>query len=188
MHKGKLLATDTRWEIIQMSVDCRNKRERAGGLEKSRYSPLNYFISDDNRNLKTYNDKKYTLNMKMRKYIKEQFKAEGINIDKKLLNHLSYLLVRDNICLFKDDKIEDKEVTNHFEAYQSSNWNDVRFKPPPSLDSDIGWRVEFRTIDTQITPEQNFLFSHATLVLFRLITCEKLSLNFYIPISKVTQI
>lgn len=69
MHKGKLLASDTRWEILQMSVDCRNKRERSGGLEKSRYSALNYFISNDKRNLKSYNDKKYTLNMKMRRFI-----------------------------------------------------------------------------------------------------------------------
>jgi glutamate--cysteine ligase catalytic subunit len=70
-----------------------------------------------------------------------------------------------------------------FEVLQGTTWNDIRLKPPPSLDSDIGWRVEFRTVDCQITPEQNFLFTHAILVLFRLLTCDQMRLNFYIPIS-----
>ena len=188
IQKGKLLNTDTRWEMLSSSVDDRNARERrVGGIEKSRYSAVNYFISNDPRHLKSYNDKKYTINIKMKRYYKKMLKAEGLTIDNRLLNHLSYHLVRDNICIFKDDKIEKEEATNHFEAFQSSNWNDVRFKPPPSLDSQIGWRVEFRSIDAQLTPEQNFLFSHACLVLFRLLTCAKTNCNFYIPMSKVSR-
>ena len=31
----------------------------------------------------------------------------------------------------------------------------MRFKPPPALDSEIGWRVEFRTLDVQITDFEN---------------------------------
>ena len=35
----------------------------------------------------------------------------------------------------------------HFENLQSTNWNSLRFKSPPSVDTDIGWRVEFRPMD-----------------------------------------
>jgi glutamate--cysteine ligase catalytic subunit len=188
MHKGKLLDTDTRWEFLEQAVDDRTPRERAvGGLEKSRYSPINHFISNDPRNLNLYNDKKYTLNKSILKYIKKEAKKQGLKIDKRLRNHLAYLMVRDNICLF-DDAVGfgHPDSTAHFEAYQSSNWNDVRFKPPPSMHSPIGWRVEFRTVDTQIHPKQNFLFSHAVLVLFRMVTCNKLGLNMYIPMSLVS--
>lgn len=36
---------------------------------------------------------------------------------------------------------------SHFENLQSTNWNSLRFKNPPTEDSDIGWRVEFRPMD-----------------------------------------
>jgi glutamate--cysteine ligase catalytic subunit len=37
--------------------------------------------------------------------------------------------------------------TAFFESIQSTNWNSVRFKPPPSINSEIPWRVEFRTME-----------------------------------------
>ena len=185
--KDKLVDTDTRWEYICCSVDDRSPKERkAGGLLKSRYSPINYFISNDERNVKGLNDNKYTINIWARKMITKRAKELGVEIDKTLINHLSYLLVRESLCVFEgkvDD--DDENITNHFEAFQSSNWNDVRFKPPPSMDSSIGWRTEFRTIDSQITYNQNFLFTHAVLIMGRLLGCKELNLNFYIPISKV---
>lgn len=36
---------------------------------------------------------------------------------------------------------------SHFENLQSTNWNTLRFKNPPTEDSTIGWRVEFRPMD-----------------------------------------
>jgi len=46
-----------------------------------------------------------------------------------------------------DDSYSPKDTNAHFENLQSTNWNSMRFKPPPALDSKIGWRVEFRTMD-----------------------------------------
>jgi len=169
-----------------MSVDDRTTRERLkGGIEKSRYSSINYFLSNDKRNLSCYNDKDFTINKEFKKYLLKRAKEEGLEIDKKLANHLAYLHVRDNICIFKDRTKDVPESTFHFEAFQSSNWNDVRFKPPPSLDSTIGWRVEFRTPDSQVSPDQNFLISHGVQLLERLIINKELNLNFYIPMSLV---
>lgn len=44
-------------------------------------------------------------------------------------------------------KIPATNEVSHFENLQSTNWNSLRFKSPPSVDSDIGWRVEFRPLD-----------------------------------------
>ena len=72
----------------------------------------------------------------------------GIELDDKLINHLGILFIRDAMVIYKDKlNIPDDENTNHFENIQSTNWNSVRFKPPPSQNSKIGWRVEFRTTE-----------------------------------------
>lgn len=189
-YKGKLLDSDTRWEFLCQAVDDRNERERLpGGIARSRYGPIGLFLSNDKKNLGIYNDSKRTLNKWARKFLKAQAKSQGVELDTKLLDHFAFLFVRDNLCVFS--AIADKEPnindTKLFEAIQSSNWNDVRFKPPPSLDSKIGWRVEFRSIDVQATAEQTFLFTHAVQILSRILIKMHDELNFYIPISKVDE-
>jgi glutamate--cysteine ligase catalytic subunit len=44
---------------------------------------------------------------------------------------------------------DDVKQTDHFENIQSTNWQTVRFKPPP-YGAPIGWRVEFRYTDIVI--------------------------------------
>lgn len=41
---------------------------------------------------------------------------------------------------------------------QSTNWQTVRFKPPP-LSGHIGWRVEFRSMEVSITDFENAAFT-----------------------------
>jgi glutamate--cysteine ligase catalytic subunit len=185
-----LLNTDTRWEFICQSVDDRNEQERRpGGIAKSRYGPISLFISEDKRNFKRYNDEKKTLNKWAWRYINKKAKELDVKVDRKLLDHFSYLFVRDNLCVFEGTLTHEPNMneTKLFEAIQSSNWNDVRFKPPPSLESSIGWRVEFRSPDVQLTPELTFLFSHSIQVLSRLLIKMHDEINFYIPMSKVTE-
>jgi glutamate--cysteine ligase catalytic subunit len=136
-----------------------------------------------------YNDTKVSLNRWARKYLKTEGKKMELELDKKLLNHYSLLFIRDNLCVFRGtiEKEVNLEETKLFEAIQSSNWNDVRLKPPPSMDSPIGWRVEFRSMDVQLTPELTFLFNHAVLVLSRILIHMRDKLNFYIPISKTDE-
>ena len=65
-------------------------------------------------------------------------------IDQALADHISHLFIRDPIVLFEEKiDIDDEVETDHFENIQSTNWQTMRFKPPPS-NSTIGWRVEFR--------------------------------------------
>lgn len=189
-HKGKLLNTDTRWEFLCQAVDDRNESERRpGGIAKSRYGAISLFISEDKRNFKCYNDEKKTLNKWAWRYLYKKAKELGVNIDRKLLDHFAFLFVRDNLCVFQGTLAHEPNLneTKLFEAIQSSNWNDVRFKPPPSLESSIGWRVEFRSPDVQLTPELTFLFCHSIQVLSRLLIKMHDEINFYLPMSKVTE-
>lgn len=182
---------DIRYPILFQSLDERTESEkRNGGIEYGRTGPVNYFISDDKRFFNFYNDKRYTINKKIKKYMLKINKEKKLGMDKRLMNHYSYIMVRDNVCFFKDDFEEEKLKTSLciFESFNGTNWFNMRLKSPPSYESKIGWLVEFRPLESQLTHEQNFLFSHMVVILQRMVTCEKLKLNFYIPMSLVNKI
>lgn len=106
-------------------------------------------------------------------------------IDHLLAQHVAHLFVRDTVSLFSE-KIHqnDKEDTDHFENIQSTNWQTMRFKPPPP-NSTIGWRVEFRPCEIQVTDFENAAIVCFVVLLTRVILSYKL--NFLIPISKVDE-
>ncbi len=72
-------------------------------------------------------------------------------LDKRLAFHIASLFIRDPIPMYDNEldesKIDFQKTIAHFENLQTTNWNSMRFKPPPSKESPIGWRVEFRSID-----------------------------------------
>ena len=61
----------------------------------------------------------------------------------------------------------------------------MRFKNPPSADSKIGWRVEFRPLDIQLTDFENTAFTVAIGLLANVLNT--FSLDFMLPISKVDE-
>jgi glutamate--cysteine ligase catalytic subunit len=89
--------------------------------------------------------------------IKEKLMDGGM--DDRLATHFAHLFIRDPIVIFAEDLKElDLTKTDHFENLQSTNWQHMRFKPPPA-GNDIGWRVEFRPMEIQITDFENAAFS-----------------------------
>jgi glutamate--cysteine ligase catalytic subunit len=54
------------------------------------------------------------------------------------------------------------------------------------MDSSIGWRVEFRVMETQLTSDVNAAFMLLSHIFVRLFY-QSDDLNFYIPISKVDE-
>jgi glutamate--cysteine ligase catalytic subunit len=74
---------------------------------------------------------------------------------------------------------------SHFENLQSTNWNSLRFKSPPSEDSNIGWRVEFRPLDIQLTDFENAAYTVFVGMIANLIN--QFSLDFTLPISLVDE-
>lgn len=106
-------------------------------------------------------------------------------IDDVLATHFAHLFIRDPIVVFAEDLEElDLTKTDHFENLQSTNWQHIRFKPPPA-GSDIGWRVEFRPMEIQITDFENAAFSVFMVLITRAIL--SFDLNFYIPIPKTDE-
>ena len=64
--------------------------------------------------------------------------------------HIAHLFIRDPLVVYKEKlHVDDEEELDHFENIQSTNYQTVRFKPPP-VDSKIGWRVEMRPMEVRI--------------------------------------
>lgn len=81
----------------------------------------------------------------------------------------------------KENYLED---CSHFDLVQSTNWNNVRFKPPSSFDCKLGWLMEFRSMDVPITAREKTALIFFVTMFTRIILDPKLRINFYIPISK----
>lgn len=115
--------------------------------------------------------------------IKAQLLDGGM--DDLLATHFAHLFIRDPIVIFEEDLQElDMKKTDHFENIQSTNWQHMRFKPPPA-DNNIGWRVEFRSMEIQITDFENAAFSVFMVLVTRAIL--SFDLNFYVPIRRVDE-
>jgi len=164
-------------------------------IYKSRYDSISTFIYQapelhsgeqdglQNRVLNMYND--ISLPIDEEKY--QQLRKQGI--DPALAQHIAHLFIRDPLVVFDGavEEVDDETQTEHFESIQSTNWQTVRWKPPPPRNSPndphIGWRTEFRSMEMQLTDFENAAFSVFIVLLQRVILT--FDLNLYIPISKV---
>ncbi|KDO31647.1 hypothetical protein SPRG_03567 [Saprolegnia parasitica CBS 223.65] len=207
--KGRLADTDVRWATIAASVDDRTPQERGAApletappsykqmagdgvkrLPKSRYEGISAFIcnhkdgDDCHANLDHYND------------VEIPFDAESYatllsnGVDDVLAKHIAHLFIRDPLVLFEQRlHLDNKTATDHFENIQSTNWQTVRWKPPPPPAADgaasphIGWRTEFRSMEIQLTDFENAAFSVFMALVSRVILA--FDLNLYVPLSKV---
>lgn len=116
--------------------------------------------------------------------IKKRLIDEGM--DELLATHFAHLFIRDPLVIFSEDLEElDLNKADHFENLQSTNWQHMRFKPPPPDKDDVGWRVEFRSMEIQMTDFENAAFSIFIVLITRAIL--SFDLNFYIPIQKTTE-
>ncbi|SBT70961.1 gamma-glutamylcysteine synthetase, putative [Plasmodium malariae] len=122
-------------------------------------------------------------------YTRMQKEKEDVVVDKNKnkKSNMNSIYLSDSFNFLEDYEEKVLSSHQHFENFQSTNWNSVRFKPPPILDnhfngpSSIGWRVEFRTPDIQITDFENASVVTLIMVLSKFIL--KKRLNLYIPMS-----
>jgi glutamate--cysteine ligase catalytic subunit len=180
--RGYLADVDCRWNVISGACDDRTREEL--GLEelktnrfvipKSRYASLSCYLSEENSK---YND----LNVVKDEEIYKNLLENGI--DSAMAQHMAHLFIRDPLVLFKEKlDIDDELETDHFENIQSTNWQTMRFKPPP-IQSTIGWRVEFRPTELQISDFENAAFTTFLVLMTRVILSFRL--NLVMPLSKV---
>ena len=148
-------------------------------LHKSRYDSISTYLSLESDFNPLYND----VPCEQDKPSYDTLIAAGI--DPLLAKHISHLFVRDPLVIYDESVIQDDATSSdHFENLQSTNWQTVRFKPPPPVSTvQLGWRVEFRTMEVQLTDMENAAYTVFVALISRAILF--LNLNFYIPISKV---
>ncbi|CAM1500972.1 Fc.00g101340.m01.CDS01 [Cosmosporella sp. VM-42] len=187
VYKGFLANTDVRWNQISRAVDCRTPEELGEKplkhdrwrIPKSRYASNSTYISTDSRLRREYFDPDLVVDPDIKRQL-----LEG-GMDDRLATHFAHLFIRDPIVVFEEDLQElDLSKTDHFENIQSTNWQHMRFKPPPA-DNSIGWRVEFRSMEIQVTDFENAAFTVFMVLVTRAIL--SFDLNFYVPIKKVDE-
>ncbi|CAD5212834.1 unnamed protein product [Bursaphelenchus okinawaensis] len=185
IFRSRLADVDSRWDIISASVDDRTAEELGEvplkndefQIKKSRYDSTDCYIYPCSA---AYNDIDLEYDPKVLKQL-----LDG-GVDEILAKHIAHMFIRDPLQVFKE-RIEqdDAKSTEHFETIQSSNWMNMRFKPPPPDAPEIGWRVEFRPTEVQLTDFENAAYCCFVVLLTRVIVSYKLT--FLSPISKVTE-
>lgn len=168
-----------------MSVDDRTSEERDKTspkyVYKSRYAPVYSYISQHEYIQDFHNN--YP-KMPIDPQILKALQAEGIQ--DRLATHICNILHRDPLVIF-DQKLNMSEAKDrsHFENFNSTNWNSLRFKPPKIEDNDNCFKVEIRPCELQLTPFENCAMMTLCLVYSQMIM--KHDLNFVVPITNVDE-
>lgn len=198
--RGWICDDDTRWSQVAQSVDDRTPAERSltpeGGdprlagagtrpLLKSRYDSVDCYLSDE---AARFND----LPMAVDEEHLRRLTSSGV--PETLARHVAHLFARDPLVIFADRlHLDDEKDVDHFENLQSTNWQTLRWKPPHpakgTLDKadpgHIGWRVEFRPMEIQMTDFENAAFTSIIVLLSKAILA--LGLDLRVPISKIEE-
>jgi len=201
--RGWICDDDVWWGQISQSVDDRTLAERSADvsgeavgnqqlagsgirpLSKSRYDSIDCYIGE-HTDKDGFNDMPLVFDQAHF----ERLVAAGV--DGALAQHVAHLFARDPLVIFADRlELDDHFEIDHFENLQSTNWQTLRWKPPPphkgelsnSDDAHIGWRVEFRSMEVQLTDFENAAFISFVILLSRAILDKKLDLR--IPMTKL---
>ena len=213
--KGLLADTDVRWSVVAGAVDDRTPAERGevekaqdaqegGGstvptpeqlqhyagcgvksLPKSRYESISHYLANCSGCQARFND----LNAPIDEPTLAMLEEAGI--DSMLARHIAHLFTRDPLVIYKERlHLDDQTQTDHWESLQSTNWQTVRWKPPPRASPKpcgphIGWRVEFRSMEVQLTDFENAALTVFVVLASRVILA--FDLNLYMPLSKVDE-
>ncbi|CDR95476.1 glutamate-cysteine ligase catalytic subunit, putative [Babesia bigemina] len=183
VFKGTMSSHTTRWRVLSQSVDDRRDDE----LERvpfSRFSTASLFVSLDPYLLAHYKRLNDVL-VPSRPDVYDACVSAGM--DRVIARHFSAILSRDPLVAFEQDldAVDIHSTDEHFESFQSTNWNTVRLKPPPLKGSGypIPWRVEFRCCEAQLRDKESAGLACAIALLVRVMLKERW--NLYMPMSLV---
>ncbi|RVD93013.1 gamma-glutamylcysteine synthetase [Tubulinosema ratisbonensis] len=209
---GYLVNTETRWDFLYMSVDCRTDEERGNEYDISGHyeieNPLEDFgIVDSSLEEDKIEAVNGILKHKLPVIPKSRFSSVDLflNPPNKKYNDVYYPTVPEYTQKLLENNV-DKYVSEHisslfvrdpmlsyhntsiqddFENIQSSNWRSVRLKLPiySGKEEYSGWKIEFRPMEIQLTAYEMAAFTNFTILLIKSIIHFKL--NIYIPISYI---
>ncbi|CAF3904200.1 unnamed protein product [Adineta steineri] len=175
--RGYLTDIDSRYEVLFQTADDRTADERERSTLSSRCSPAPFYLCDEHDHL---ND----ISLDVDENVVSTLTKHGMSST--LAKHFGHLFVRDPLVVMKENlHPEDDTSSYHFDNLNSTVWNSLRFKPPPLDDDKMGWRVEFRPMDIQITDFENASLSVFMALLTRVILTYGLDLT--IPISQANE-
>ncbi|CAF0847865.1 unnamed protein product [Adineta ricciae] len=173
--RGYLTEMDSRYEAVFQAGDDRTPEERQRPTLNSRCAPTPFYLCDEHNHL---ND--VELDSKLTEFFYK------IGMSPTLAHHFGHLFIRDPLVIIKENLYPTDDTTSyHFENLNSTVWHSLRFKPPPLDDGKMGWRVEFRPMDIQITDFENASLTVFMALLTRVILTFELDLT--IPISQVNE-
>ena len=106
---------------MAQGVDDRTPRERDANdkeyIPKSRYDSISFYISDDPAFKDEYNDYHFPVNKQAMEFATEKAKEVGVELDKAMLQHLGFLMLRDPLVLFNDNlEVNNAANSCHFEV------------------------------------------------------------------------
>jgi len=141
IYRSKLSEIDCRYGVLDQSMDDRTPEERGEvplkndkfRLRRGRHGPTDCYLQASSQ---MYNDLEVQYEEKLYQQLREG------DVDESLAKFIAHLFIRDPILAFRE-RIEqnDVESSEHFDSVLSTNWNNMRLKPPPIDEPSIGWRV-----------------------------------------------
>ncbi|KAJ9653680.1 glutamate--cysteine ligase [Coniosporium apollinis] len=178
MYGGFLADTDVRWDQISQAVDDRRTDEDS---IPRRWSANPMYIAEDDRLRPEYQLDTLPIHEPSRK------RLEQGGLDKLMARHFAHIFVHEPLILSESEARGSSPVTScsNFESLNGTFWPHVRFKLPPADNEKIGWRVEFRAMETQLTDFEEAAFAVFMTLLRLAITHYRL--NLYVPIAKVQE-
>eukprot|EP01126_Amoeba_proteus_P055192 TRINITY_DN6832_c0_g1_i6.p1 TRINITY_DN6832_c0_g1~~TRINITY_DN6832_c0_g1_i6.p1 ORF type:complete len:434 (+),score=88.18 TRINITY_DN6832_c0_g1_i6:1095-2396(+) len=174
-------------DAARKGIEDADRKENEDGLQvqdtcheipKSRYDSVSSFLSPVHSY--EYNDIPLVVDPASLEVLLQA------GIPKPLAQHVAHLFIRDPLVVYNGHiEIDDMMHSDHFENIQSTNWQSLRFKPPLLGVTNMGFRVEFRTMELQFTDFENA--AYACFVSLLVETIRYFKPFFYIPISKIDE-
>lgn len=184
IYRGYLTEIDNSYYFIGDGTDDRTAEERGlkplkndkCRLKKQRWDSIDCYLTPE---ADKYND----IELFYEQDVYDHLRKEGV--DHVMAQHVAHMFMRDPLIMFSGKVHQnDDEDTGHFDNINTSTWLTLRFKPALP-NTDLGWRVEFRPCDIQLTDFENAAVSCFVILLTRVILHYRL--NFLMPISKIDE-
>ena len=154
IYQGVLVDTDVRWNQTASAVDDRDEDELSQVAERWSTAPM--FLRESSGALKSQ------LHPKMQARVDSDRRyLESRGMDEVMASYFAHLHLRDPLYLpAKAGKHEEVTPEAVHKSICASVWSHVRLKLPESR-TDMGWRVEFRPMEVQLTD-----FGNAAILIF----------------------
>ena len=193
IHKGKLSELDCIYFLAfhGLSFDDRTSEETDINSREyiyQRYSISNHYLSShEYAMVESLNDGDFPVPPINPRQIELQSEFEDLGIPKRMALHYSSIFTREPLyfmeCDIKRGSWDDDTTIKHFAQFQQAMWPDIRFKPQMSVQGSMGYRVEVRSIESQITDIENAAFGAFCALLVGMLT--QFDVNFLMPITQI---